>query len=87
MSEQNGKSNSDVRGLVEQIAKALVDRPGEVYVDEVPEEGAIVLELEVAEEDMGKLIGRHGRTVKALRSLVAAAGIRQHKRFSLEILE
>ncbi len=85
MNEQN--SNSDVRTLVEQIAKALVDRPGEVYVDEVPEEGAIVLELEVAEEDMGKLIGRHGRTVKALRSLVAAAGIRQRKRFSLEILE
>ena len=87
MSEQNGNSNSDVRALVEQIAKALVDRPGEVYVDEVPEEGAIVLELEVAEEDMGKLIGRHGRTVKALRSLVAAAGIRQRKRYSLEILE
>lgn len=87
MNEQNGNSNSDVRTLVEQIAKALVDRPGEVYVDEVPEEGAIVLELEVAEEDMGKLIGRHGRTVKALRSLVAAAGIRQRKRFSLEILE
>lgn len=85
MSEQNG--NSDVRALVEQIAKALVDRPDEVYVDEVPEDGTIVLELEVAEEDMGKLIGRHGRTVKALRSLVAATGIRQRKRFSLEILE
>jgi uncharacterized protein len=83
MSEQNG----DVRALVEQIAKALVEKPDEVYVDEVPEGNEIVLELEVAEDDMGKLIGRHGRTVKALRSLVHATGIRQHKRYALEILE
>lgn len=83
MTEQNG----DVRALVEQVAKSLVDKPDEVYVDEVPENGAIVFELEVAEDDMGKLIGRHGRTVKALRSLVSATGVRQRKRYSLEILE
>lgn len=83
MSEQTG----DVRGLIEQIAKALVEKPDEVYVDEVPENGEIVLELEVAEDETGKIIGRHGRTVKALRSLVHAAGVRQQKRYSLEILE
>jgi uncharacterized protein len=83
MSEQNG----DVRGLIEQIAKSLVDKPDEVYVDEVPEDGEIVLELEVAEDETGKIIGRHGRTVKAMRALVNAAGFRQHKRYALEILE
>ncbi|HEY1463571.1 MAG TPA: KH domain-containing protein [Terriglobales bacterium] len=83
MSEQNG----DVRGLIEQIAKSLVDKPAEVYVDEVPEDGAIVLELEVAEDETGKIIGRHGRTVKALRALVNATGVRQQKRYALEILE
>lgn len=83
MSEQN----ADVRALIEQIAKALVEKPGEVYVDEVPEDGETVLELEVAEDETGRIIGRHGRTVKALRSLVHAAGVRQQKRYSLEILE
>ena len=74
------EQNVDVRGLIELIAKSLVDKPGEVYVDEVPEDGEIVLELEVAEEENGKIIGRHGRTVKAMRTLVHAAGFRQHKR-------
>jgi uncharacterized protein len=83
MSEQS----SDVRGLIEQIAKTLVEKPEEVYVDEVPEDGEIVLELEVAEDEMGRIIGRHGRTVKAMRALVHAAGIRQQKRYTLEILE
>ncbi|HWF91130.1 MAG TPA: KH domain-containing protein [Terriglobales bacterium] len=81
------EQNSDVRGLIELIAKSLVDKPEEVYVDEVPEDGEIVLELEVAEEENGKIIGRHGRTVKAMRTLVNAAGFRQHKRYALEILE
>ncbi len=83
MSEQS----SDVRGLIEQIAKSLVDKPEEVYVDEVPEDGEIVFELEVAEDETGKIIGRHGRTVKAMRALVSATGVRPNKRYALEILE
>lgn len=83
MTEQSG----DVRALIEQIAKALVEKPDEVYVDEVPEDGEIVLELEVAEDDMGKVIGRHGRTVRALRNLVSAASVKLHKRYTLEVLE
>ncbi len=78
---------ADVRTLVEQIAKALVDAPDEVLVYQVEEDGETVIELEVAESDMGKVIGKHGRTVRALRCLVNAAGIRRQKRFQLEILE
>ncbi len=83
MTEQSG----DVRALIEQIAKALVDKTDEVFVEEVPEDGEIVIELEVAEDETGKVIGRHGRTVRAMRNLVNAAGIRHHKRYALEILE
>jgi predicted RNA-binding protein YlqC (UPF0109 family) len=83
MSEPNG----DVRTLVEVIAKSLVDTPDEVLVYQVHEGDETVIELEVAEADMGKVIGKHGRTVKALRCLLNAAGVRQQKRFVLEILE
>ncbi len=83
MSEPTG----DVRALVEQIAKALVDAPDEVLVYQVEEDGETVIELEVAPADMGKVIGKHGRTVRAMRCLVNAAGIRLQKRFDLEILE
>jgi len=82
MTEQNG----DVRALVEQIAKALVDAPGEVSVDQVDGE-TIVFTLKVAAGDLGKILGRQGRVARAIRSLVNAAGIRAHKRFALEILE
>jgi predicted RNA-binding protein YlqC (UPF0109 family) len=80
MSQQSG----DVRALVEQIAKALVDEPDQVSVNEV--EGD-VLELKVAPNDVGKVIGSKGRVARALRALIGAAGIRLHKRFTLEILE
>lgn len=83
MSEPTG----DVRTLVEQIAKALVDAPDEVLVYQVEEDGETIIELEVAPADMGKVIGKHGRTVRAMRSLVNAAGIRLQKHFDLEILE
>jgi uncharacterized protein len=77
----------DVRTLIEQIAKSLVDAPDEVLVYQVEEEGETVIELEVAPDDMGKVIGKHGRTVRALRCLVNATGIRSQKRYALEILE
>jgi predicted RNA-binding protein YlqC (UPF0109 family) len=79
MSEQ-----SDVRALVEQIAKALVDEPDQVSVNQL--EGD-VLELKVAPNDVGKVIGAKGRVARALRALIGAAGIRLHKRLTLEILE
>jgi len=74
----------DVRALIEFIAKSLVDAPDEVFVDQVDGD---VIELEVAENDVGKVIGRQGRTARALRALLNAAGIRAHKRYSLEIIE
>lgn len=74
----------DVRALIEQIAKSLVDAPEEVFV-ELFDDG--VVELEVAENDVGKVIGRQGRTARALRALLSAAGHRAHKRYSLEIIE
>ena len=80
MTEQRG----DVRALVEQIAKELVDAPGEVAVSQLDGD---VLELKVAPDDLGKVIGRQGRVARALRALVGAAGARANKRFRLEILE
>jgi len=73
-----------VRVLIERVAKALVDTPEEVFV-EVFDDG--VIELEVAESDVGKVIGRQGRTARALRTLLGAAGHRARKRYTLEILE
>ena len=83
MSEPTG----DVRALVEQIAKSLVDAPDQVAVNQVEEDGETVLELEVAPADLGKVIGKHGRTARAFRNLLSAAGVRLNKRFALEILE
>ena len=82
MSEPSG----DVRVLVEQIAKALVDEPDQVSVNQM-EGDPTVFELTVAPNDVGKVIGRQGRVARALRSLVNAAGVRAHKRYELEILE
>src|SRR5579864_2045007 len=77
----------DTRTLVEYIAKSLVDAPDEVLVYQVEEDGETVIELEVAPDDMGKVIGKHGRTVRALRCLVNSTGMRSQKRYALEILE
>jgi uncharacterized protein len=82
MTEQSG----DVRTLVEQIAKALVDAPDQVAVSQVDGE-TTVFTLSVAPSDVGKILGRQGRVARAMRSLLNAAGIRAHKRFALEIAE
>ncbi|MBZ5598364.1 MAG: KH domain-containing protein [Acidobacteriia bacterium] len=76
-----------MRALIEQIARALVDEPDHVSVKEVDGEQAIVLELKVAPNDLGKVIGKQGRTARAMRTLLGAAGMKLHKRFTLEILE
>jgi predicted RNA-binding protein YlqC (UPF0109 family) len=73
--------------LIRYIAQALVDRPDEVQVHEVDEGSEIVLELEVAEEDLGKVIGRQGKTARAMRQVLTAAASRQRRRYALEILE
>ena len=78
---------SAMRDLLEEIAKALVDNPEDVSVAEVEGEQTTVLELRVRNEDLGKVIGRQGRTARAIRTLLAAAGMKVQKRFVLEILE
>ena len=77
----------DVRKLIQEVAKTLVDHPEEVRVEAVPEGELLVLELTVAEDDMGRVIGKAGRTARALRSLLSAAAARANRRCSLEILE
>jgi predicted RNA-binding protein YlqC (UPF0109 family) len=76
-----------MKELVEAIATALVDHPDEVRVNVVSGAQVTVLELHVRAEDLGKIIGRQGRTAKAIRSLVAAGGMKSHKRYTLEIME
>ncbi len=78
---------SAMKDLLVEIAKALVDNPEDVSVTEVEGEQTTVLELRVREEDLGKVIGRQGRTARALRTLLTATGMKVHKRFVLEILE
>lgn len=82
MNDKNG-----VKTLVEEIAKALVDIPNEVVVNEVAGEQATVFELRVAESDLGRVIGKQGRTAKSIRTLLGAVGTKLNRRFSLEILE
>jgi uncharacterized protein len=76
-----------MKELIEMIAKALVDNPNEVVVTEVEGEQTTVLELRVAQTDLGKVIGKQGRTARAIRTLLGASGMKLRKRFVLEILE
>jgi predicted RNA-binding protein YlqC (UPF0109 family) len=76
-----------MKALVEDIAKALVDIPEEVAVKEVDGEQVTVLELRVAPSDLGKVIGKQGRTARSIRTLLGAAGMKLNRRFTLEILE
>jgi predicted RNA-binding protein YlqC (UPF0109 family) len=76
-----------MKDLVEAIAKALVDHPEQVQVRSVDGEQVTVLELRVHPEDLGKVIGRQGRTAKSIRTILGAAGMRIRKRLTLEILE
>ncbi len=78
---------ADMKDLVEMIAKALVDNPEQVLVTEVEGEQTTVLELRVAPSDLGKVIGKQGRTARCIRTLLGAAGMKLKKRFVLEILE
>lgn len=82
MNDSNG-----VKTLVADIAKALVDMPDEVVVNEIAGEQATVFELRVAGDDLGKVIGKQGRTARSIRTLLGAVGTKLNRRFSLEILE
>lgn len=73
--------------LVDYIAKALVDEPDEVVVTMVEGEKSTILELKVAENDIAKVIGKHGRIAKAVRTLLSAMSSKSRKRFILEILD
>jgi predicted RNA-binding protein YlqC (UPF0109 family) len=77
----------DMRMLVEQIAQALVDVPTEVKVEAVEDGDATVLELRVAQTDLGKVIGKQGRTAKSIRTILGAASMKFKKRYTLEIVE
>jgi len=76
-----------MKELVEVIAKALVDNPDEVIVTETENDRAIVLELRVAQSDMGKVIGKQGRIAKAIRSVVKAAASKEDKKVVVEIMQ
>ena len=76
-----------MKELIEYIAKALVDKPDEVSVTEVDGSQTSVLELKVAKEDLGKIIGKQGRTARAMRTLLSAASAKLKKRTVLEIIE
>ncbi|MBU5437730.1 KH domain-containing protein [Tissierella sp. MSJ-40] len=73
--------------LVEIIAKALVDNPNEVEVNEVEGTQSVIIELKVSPEDMGKIIGKQGRIAKAIRTVVKAAAIKENKRVVVEIIQ
>ena len=76
-----------MKQLIEDIAKALVDIPEEVVVLMVEGEQVTVLELRVAQSDLGKVIGKQGRTARSIRTILGAAGMKLNRRFTLEILE
>ncbi len=76
-----------MKDLIAYIAKALVDKPEEVMVTEIKGEQTIVIELRVAKEDIGKIIGKEGRTARAIRIILGAASAKMKKRSVLEILE
>lgn len=75
------------KDLIEYIAKSLVDDPSGVSVSEIPTENGVSLELHVNESDVGKVIGKHGRIAKAMRTLLNAVSTRNGQRVNLEIME
>lgn len=76
-----------MKELIEYIVKALVDSPDKVAVTEIAGEKSIIFELRVGEGDLGKVIGKEGRTAKAIRTIITAAAMKQGKRAVLEIIE
>lgn len=80
-------TGDNLKELITFLTQALVDKPDEVVVTEVAGEKTTVYELKVGEGDLGKVIGKHGRTIRAIRTVLSAAATKQDKRAVLEILE
>ncbi len=76
-----------MKDLIERIARALVDKPEDVMVTAIEGNQATVLELKVAKEDLGKIIGKQGRTARSLRTIIGAASAKERRRIVLEIVE
>lgn len=76
-----------MKDLLEFIAKSLVDHPDDVNVHQIEGERSLILELKVAEEDMGKVIGKQGRIAKAIRTVINAAAVKEDKRVIVEIIQ
>ena len=76
-----------MKELVEIVCKALVDNPDQVVVTQIDGEQTTILELRVHQSDLGKVIGKQGRTARAMRTILAAAGMKQRRRYNLEIIE
>jgi predicted RNA-binding protein YlqC (UPF0109 family) len=79
-------SQASMRELVEFVAKSIVDDPSQVYVSEIEGENSVILELRVGPEDMGRVIGKGGRTVNAVRTLIRVLAAKQGKRVTLEVV-
>ncbi len=75
-----------MKELVEYLVKSLVDQPGEVFLEEREEEDSVVLELRIAQDDLGKVIGKNGNTINAIRTVLQAAASSHRKRARLEVL-
>jgi predicted RNA-binding protein YlqC (UPF0109 family) len=80
-------STSELKDLVEFMAKSLVDNPDDVEVNEIPGDQSTIVELKVAKPDLGKVIGKQGRTARSMRTILAAASTKMNKRSVLEIVE
>ena len=76
-----------MKELLVYIAQSLVDEPDEVDVREIDEDGTLLLELRVATPDLGKVIGKQGRTARSIRTILASAGMKLNKRIVFEIIE
>ena len=87
MSDTEKPATGDMRALMQEIARALVDSPDQVDVQVEEGDQGAVLELRVAPEDMGRVIGKQGRTARSMRAILNAAGMKLQKRFALEIVE
>ncbi len=87
MEAQMVEKQDDMQELVTEIARALVDEPGAVVVDAVERDENTVLRLRVAPADVGKVIGKQGRTARSMRTILGAVSMKHHHRYTLDILE
>ncbi|NYF80543.1 KH domain-containing protein [Granulicella arctica] len=88
MTEATQSNNAiEIASLITGIARALVDSPDNVLVETIPDQDSTVLRLRVAQSDVGKIIGKQGRTARSLRTILSAASMKVHHRYSLDIID